>query len=174
MYIVRRLQLGTALWAGSAARRGAVDHGSWLTTSFTRDSVAISITGFAGKRTINGGPVELVYTKVSVPDHGSAAVAVPAGQSGPGLVMLNQAPDTALPGVPDPGSYPIADNAFNQFTFDPVTTTKLRVVPRSGLALVGFIQPVVPPASPAAADPVGPQTAKEKRKWATCHDGCRQ
>lgn len=139
-----------------------------------RDSVAISITGFAGKQTIDGGPMELVYTKVSVPNHGSAAVTMPAGQSGPGLVTLNQATDTAPPGVPNPSSYPIADDAFNQFTFDSVTITKLRIVLRSGLAFVDVIQRVVPPASPAAADPVGPQTAKEKRRWATCRDGCRQ
>ena len=70
-----------------------------LTTSFTRDSVAISITDFADKQTIGGQPTELVYTRVRVTNQGSAAVTVPAGQSGPGLVTLNQASDTVAPGA---------------------------------------------------------------------------
>jgi hypothetical protein len=70
-----------------------------LTTSFTRGSVTISITDFADRQTINGGPVELVYTRVGVTNHGVSAVSVPAGQSGPGLVTLNQATDTVAPGA---------------------------------------------------------------------------
>ncbi len=70
-----------------------------LTTSFTRDNVAISITDFADKQTIAGNPAELVYTRVSVTNHGSSAVTVPAGQSGPNLVPLNQAPDTVPAGA---------------------------------------------------------------------------
>ena len=46
----------------------------------------------------------------------------------------------------NPSSYPEADNVFNQVTFDPVTTTKLRVVmtaaPTAGG--VGAIQWIVP------------------------------
>ena len=48
--------------------------------------------------------------------------------------------------VTNPSSYPEADNVFNQVTFDPVTTTKLRVVmtaaPTAGG--VGAIQWIVP------------------------------
>ena len=48
--------------------------------------------------------------------------------------------------VTNPGTYPEADNVFNQVTFDPVTTTKLRVVmtaaPTAGG--VGAIQWIVP------------------------------
>jgi hypothetical protein len=42
--------------------------------------------------------------------------------------------------VPSPGSYPIADNAFNTVTFGTVTTTRLRVVLQSGQGSVGIIQ----------------------------------
>jgi hypothetical protein len=69
-----------------------------MTTSFTRDGVAISITDFANEQSIDGTPVELVYTRVSVTDHGTAAVTVPSGQSGPGLVQLDSASDTVQPG----------------------------------------------------------------------------
>jgi hypothetical protein len=71
-----------------------------MTTSFTRNQVAISITDFANAQSIGGGghPIELVYTRVSVTNHGTAAVSVPAGQSGPNLVSLNQAPDAVQPG----------------------------------------------------------------------------
>ncbi len=65
-----------------------------LTTSFTRNDVKISITDFADKQTIVGSPVELMYTRVSVTNEGSADVTVPAGQSGPNLVTLGSAPDT--------------------------------------------------------------------------------
>jgi hypothetical protein len=69
-----------------------------LTTSFTRNDVSISITDFADKQQIAGSPVELMYTRVSVTNQGSADVTVPAGQSGPNLVPLNSAPDTVAPG----------------------------------------------------------------------------
>ena len=53
---------------------------------------------------------------------------------------------TAFVNVSDPSSYPKADNTFNQVTFDPVTTTKLRVVMQAAPTAggVGAIQWVVP------------------------------
>jgi hypothetical protein len=69
-----------------------------MTTSFTRNNVAISITDFASKQTIAGNPAELVYTRVEVTNNGSAAVTVPSGQSGPNLVELDNAPDAVQPG----------------------------------------------------------------------------
>jgi hypothetical protein len=47
---------------------------------------------------------------------------------------------SAFADVPSPGSYPIADNAFNTVTFGTVTTTRLRVVLQSGQGSVGVIQ----------------------------------
>ncbi len=46
--------------------------------------------------------------------------------------------------VPNPSAYPIADNTFNGVSFDPVTTTGLRVSLQSGAGSVGVIQWVVP------------------------------
>src|SRR6185437_9352317 len=69
-----------------------------MTTSFTRNNVAISITDFASKQTIAGNPAELVYTRVSVTNNGSATVTVPSGQSGPNLVALNNNSDDVQPG----------------------------------------------------------------------------
>ena len=69
-----------------------------MTTSFTRNNVAISITDFGSKQTIAGNPAELVYTRVEVTNNGSAAVSVPSGQSGPNLVELDNASNTVQPG----------------------------------------------------------------------------
>jgi hypothetical protein len=46
--------------------------------------------------------------------------------------------------VSNPSGYPAADNTFNAVSFDPVTTTRLRVSLQSGLGSVGVIQWVVP------------------------------
>ena len=46
-------------------------------------------------------------------------------------------------GSDQPSSYPAADNVFNNVTFDPVTTTKLRVLMASGAGSVGMIQWIV-------------------------------
>jgi len=92
------------LAAGQAPAPGSVQwtmaHGYLpaLTTSFTRNDVKISITDFADKQSIAGSPVELMYTRVSVTNEGTADVTVPAGQSGPNLVALNSAPDTVAAG----------------------------------------------------------------------------
>ncbi|HEY1566847.1 MAG TPA: NEW3 domain-containing protein [Solirubrobacteraceae bacterium] len=92
------------LTAGQAPAPGSVhwtmDDGYLpaMTTSFTRNGVSISITDFANQQSIGGNPVELAYTRVSVTNHGSAAVTVPAGPSGPNLVSLNQASDNVAPG----------------------------------------------------------------------------
>ena len=55
-------------------------------------------------------------------------------------------------GVPNPGTYPAADNTFNAVSFDPVTTTKLRISLQSGQGSVGVIQWVVP-SIPAGSGP---------------------
>jgi NPCBM-associated, NEW3 domain of alpha-galactosidase/NedA-like, galactose-binding domain len=46
--------------------------------------------------------------------------------------------------VPNASSYPLAINTFNQVTFDPVTTTRLRVILESGQASVGVLEWIVP------------------------------
>jgi hypothetical protein len=69
-----------------------------MITSFTRNDVAITITDFADQQTIGGGPVEVVYTRVSVTNHGPATVSVPPGASGTGLVELDSASDDVAAG----------------------------------------------------------------------------
>jgi NPCBM-associated, NEW3 domain of alpha-galactosidase len=51
---------------------------------------------------------------------------------------------SAFADVTSPSGYPAADNTFNAVTFDPVTTTKLRVSLVSGQGSVGAIQWIVP------------------------------
>jgi alpha-galactosidase-like protein len=92
------LPSGQAPAAGSVQWRMADGYLPALTTSFTRNDVSVSITDFADRQTVDGAPVELVYTRVHVANHGGAAVTVPSGQSGPNLVSLNQASDTVAPG----------------------------------------------------------------------------
>jgi hypothetical protein len=75
--------------------------------------VAISITDFADRQTIGGQPTELVYTRVRVTNQGSAAVTVPAGQSGPSLVTLNQASDTVAPGASVQHDFAAAVDTFS-------------------------------------------------------------
>jgi len=69
-----------------------------MVTSFTRNDVHISITDFADKQTIAGGPVELVYTHITVTNNSNASVDVPPGGSGPNLVELDNASSTVDPG----------------------------------------------------------------------------
>jgi hypothetical protein len=92
------LAAGQAPPAGSVQWTEADGYLPAMTTSFTRNDVAISITDFANEQSLGGSPVELVYTRVTVTDKGTAAVTVPSGQSGPNLVALNSASDTVQPG----------------------------------------------------------------------------
>lgn len=47
---------------------------------------------------------------------------------------------SAFVDVPNASAYPIADDVFNGVTFDPVTTTRMRVTLQSGQGSVGVIQ----------------------------------
>jgi hypothetical protein len=69
-----------------------------MTTSFTRDHVSVRITNFADRQPVDHHDTELVYTRITVTNHGTVAVSVPAGQSGPGLVELDGAPQLVGPG----------------------------------------------------------------------------
>jgi hypothetical protein len=94
-----------------------------LTTSFVRNSVKVSITDFADKQTIAGNPVELVYTRVSVTNQGAAAVTVPSGQSGPGLVELDSNPDAVAPGATVQHDFVAAVDTFGSGQALPGTAT---------------------------------------------------
>ena len=84
------LAAGQAPAAGSVQWTEADGYLPAMTTSFTRNDVAISITDFADEQSVGGNPVELVYTRVNVTNKGTAAVDVPSGQSGPNLVDAQQ------------------------------------------------------------------------------------
>src|SRR5262249_42288580 len=59
-----------------------------LTTSFSRSGLAVSIKSFADRVTVGGGTFELVYSRVSLTNSGSAAVTVDPGASGPNRAVL--------------------------------------------------------------------------------------
>ena len=92
------LAAGQAPPAGSEQWTEADGYLPAMTTSFTRNDVAIKITDFANEQSIGGTPTELVYTRVTVTNKGTTAVDVPSGQSGPNLVTLNDESDTVQPG----------------------------------------------------------------------------
>jgi hypothetical protein len=75
--------------------------------------------------------------------HVQRPLPLPPGATDPALTAT---PSASFVNVSDPSSYPEADNTFNQVTFDPVTTTKLRVVMQAAPTAggVGAIQWVVP------------------------------
>jgi hypothetical protein len=92
------LASGQAPAAGSVHWSMADGYLPAMVTSFTRDNVAISITDFADQQTIGGHPVEVVYTRISVTNHGTATVSVPPGAFGSGLVELDTTSDDVAPG----------------------------------------------------------------------------
>jgi hypothetical protein len=93
-----------------------------MTTSFTRNNVAIKITDFANEQSINGTPAELVYTRVTVTNKGTAAVTVPSGQDGPNLVALNNESDTVQPGQTVHHDFVAAVDDFSTTTPLPTVT----------------------------------------------------
>src|SRR5262249_14599226 len=69
-----------------------------MTTSFTRGGLHVTITDFASKQTIAGSPAELVYTRITETNNGSAAVSAPPRQARPRLVQPHSHPDPHQPG----------------------------------------------------------------------------
>ena len=110
------LAAGHAPPAGSVKWTEADGYLPAMTTSFTRNNVAISITDFANEQSIGGSPVELVYTRVKVTNEGAVAVTVPSGQSGPNLVALNSASDTVQPGQTVQHDFVAAVDTFSTTT----------------------------------------------------------
>jgi hypothetical protein len=94
-----------------------------LTTSFTRGSVAISITNFADRVAIGTDPFVLAYTRVSVTNNGTAAVTVPPGGSGPNLVRLTPVNDSVAPGTTRNHDFVAVIDRFGSTAAFPSTTT---------------------------------------------------
>jgi hypothetical protein len=83
-----------------------------LTTSFSRSGLGVSIKNFADQVTIGGGSFELVYSRVSLTNTGSAAVTVDPGASGPNRATLTSPSDTLQPGQSANHDYVVAVDNF--------------------------------------------------------------
>jgi hypothetical protein len=95
-----------------------------LTTSFTSGSTAVSIKDFADKVTISGNPYMLVYTRVSVTNHGSAAITLDPGGTGTNLVRLTSSSlNTVQPGATNNSDYVAAVDNFGSGAALPSTST---------------------------------------------------
>ncbi|HZR49358.1 MAG TPA: NEW3 domain-containing protein [Streptosporangiaceae bacterium] len=83
-----------------------------MTTSFTRDNLAVNITDFADKISYQGSPVELVYTRVTARNQGTSTVTADPGATGQGLLTLASQPDTLAPGAQEQDDYVAAVDVF--------------------------------------------------------------
>ena len=76
------LSSGQAPAAGSVQWSEAGGYLPAMITSFTRNGLHVSITDFASKQTIAGSPAELVYTRITETNNGSAGGQRSAGPVG--------------------------------------------------------------------------------------------
>jgi len=106
------LSSGQSASAGSVTWTMAHGYLPALTTSFTRNDVAVSITDFADKVVVAGSPVEVVYTRVRATNLGESTVTVDPGATGQGLVTLASQPDTIAPGASATDDYAAAVDTF--------------------------------------------------------------
>jgi hypothetical protein len=84
-----------------------------MKTTRTSGTVGISIKDFADKVTIGGSAFVLVYARVSVTNHGTAAVSVPPGGTGPGLLRLTSSTlDTVPAGATSDHDFVVAVDNF--------------------------------------------------------------
>ena len=95
-----------------------------MTTSFTSGTTAVKITDFEVKVTLNGSPVGLVYTRVSVTNNGSAAITQDPGGTGTNLVRLTSTSlNTVQPGATGNHDYVAAVDNFGSGAALPSTST---------------------------------------------------
>jgi hypothetical protein len=100
-----------------------------LTTSFTRNNVAISITNFANKATINGNDFELVYSRVRMTNNGSGAVTIDPAPTGPNRAVLANPSNTLQPGQSSNHDYVVAVDSFGSGQALPSASTLLASAP---------------------------------------------
>ena len=93
-----------------------------LTTAFTSGSIAVSLTNFADSVTIGGHPFELVYSRVSITNHGTAAVTVDP-QPSSGLASLGTASSAVAAGQTVNHDYVVAVDSFGSTTALPAGAT---------------------------------------------------
>src|ERR1041385_321116 len=83
-----------------------------LTTSFTRNNVRISIQNFADQVTIGSGAFELLYSRVSLTNNGSAAVTIDPAPTGPNRATLANPSNTLQAGQSANHDYVVAVDNF--------------------------------------------------------------
>ena len=83
-----------------------------LTTSFSRNGLAVSIQNFADKVTIGSGSFELVYSRVHLTNNGTAAVTVDPGATGPNRAVIANPSNTLQPGQSSNHDYVVAVDNF--------------------------------------------------------------
>ncbi|HEU5333310.1 MAG TPA: RICIN domain-containing protein [Actinocrinis sp.] len=95
-----------------------------MTTSFSSGNTAVAIKEFADKVTIGGNPVDLVYARVSVTNHGSAAITQDPGGTGPNLLRLTSTSlNTVQPGATNNNDYVVAVDNFGSGAALPTGST---------------------------------------------------
>jgi len=82
-----------------------------LVTSFKSDGVAVSITNFGDDVTLGGHPFVVVYSRFAVHNPTAAPVTLSPGAT-PGLLALNDEPDTVAAGATVTHDYAIAADRF--------------------------------------------------------------
>jgi hypothetical protein len=95
-----------------------------MTTSFISGTTAVAIKEFADKVTIGGNPFDLIYTRVSVTNNGSAAVTIDPGGTGTNLLRLTSSSlNTVQPGTTSNHDYVVAVDNFGSGAALPTGTT---------------------------------------------------
>ena len=123
------LAQGQAPAAGSVQWTMADGYLPAFTTSFTRNDVAVSITDFADKVSIQNSPVELVYTRITAKNNGTSAATVDPAATGSGLVTLASQPDTLAPGASETDDYVAPVDVFGSGQPLPALTAQTPGVP---------------------------------------------
>ena len=106
------LASGQAPAAGSVQWTMASGFLPALTTSFTRNNVAVTIQNFADQVTVGGGTFELVYSRVTLRNNGTAAVTVDPAPTGPNRAVLANPSNTLQPGQSANHDYVVAVDNF--------------------------------------------------------------
>lgn len=99
-----------------------------LTTSFTRNNVAISIKDFADQVIINSKPFELVYSRVAITNNSTASVTIDPAPSA-GLTALNSVSNTVAAGQTANHDYVVAVDSFGANLLLPSGTALSSVAP---------------------------------------------
>jgi hypothetical protein len=122
--------LGTATPpAGSVQWTMDAGHLPALTTSFSRGTVSVTIRDFADKVTIGSSAFSVMYARVSVTNHGTAAVTVDPAPSGPNLAALTNPGNSVPAGGTVSHDYAVAVDNFGSGAALPTGTALTSAIP---------------------------------------------